>query len=156
MMGNDKLFSWFKFNQLTPAILYDILALRQDVFIVEQNCPYRDLDGLDPHAWHLTARSESGELLACLRLIEPGHKYSEPSLGRVVTSLEVRRTGFGRQIMEEGIRKASELYPGAPIRICAQVQAGGFYRRLGFRPVSDIFDEDGIPHVEMVRGEPVK
>lgn len=131
--------------------LYDLLELRQRVFIVEQNCPYLDVDGIDPSSWHLLGRDEHAALTAYSRIVPPGVRYTEPAIGRVVTHPKVRGTGMGRELMREAIRQTVNLFPGEPIRISAQVYLVRFYSEFGFEPVGDPFDEDGIPHVEMVR-----
>ena len=142
---------WRSFQELTPDELYDILALRQTVFVVEQDCAYLDADGWDRRSRHLYKRDASGLMVAYLRLVEPGVKYAEPSIGRVITHPSVRRTGLGRELMAEGLRGADEHYPGAGVRIGAQKWAEGFYRSLGFESVGHEFIEDDIPHVEMLR-----
>lgn len=142
---------WRTFQELTPDELYDILALRQTVFVVEQNCAYLDADGWDRRSRHLYTRDASGLMVAYLRLVEPGVKYAEPSIGRVITHPGVRRTGLGRELMAEGLRGADEHYPGAGVRIGAQKWAERFYRSLGFESVGHEFIEDDIPHVEMLR-----
>ena len=142
---------WRSFQELTPDELYDILALRQTVFVVEQDCAYLDADGWDRRSRHLYKRDASGLLVAYLRLVEPGVKYAEPSIGRVITHPRVRRTGLGRELMAEGLRGAAKHYPGAAIRIGAQKWAERFYRSLGFESVGHEFIEDDIPHVEMLR-----
>ena len=142
---------WRSFQELTPDELYDILALRQTVFVVEQNCAYLDADGWDRRSRHLYRRDAGGLMVAYLRLVEPGVKYAEPSIGRVITHPSVRRTGLGRELMAEGLRGADEHYPGAGVRIGAQKWAERFYRSLGFESVGHEFIEDDIPHVEMLR-----
>lgn len=140
---------WRSFHQLTPAELYGILQLRSLVFVVEQNCAYNDLDGYDQQAHHLFLE-EGDRFVACLRLIPPGVRYAEPSLGRVVTHPELRGSGLGYELMREGMRGAAELYPRHPIRIGAQKRVEEFYHRLGFETASAPYDEDGIEHVEMI------
>ncbi len=146
-------YKWHFFDQLSIEQLYEILTLRQDVFILEQNCAYTELDGLDLHSWHLSGRDAKGELLAYLRLTKPGHKYREPAIGRVVTARSVRGTGIGRELMIMGISKAEELYPGEGIRLSAQVYAQGFYESFGFIEIGEPYDDEGIMHVEMVRAQ---
>jgi ElaA protein len=143
--------SWYDFHELSVDLLHDILLLRQDVFVIEQNCPYDDIDGRDKNSWHLLGEDEDGEMVAYLRLTKPGYKYAEPAIGRVVTARKVRRTGAGAELMREGIRKSEELHPGSPIRISAQVYAKGFYAQFGFEPVGEPYDEDGILHIVMLR-----
>ena len=141
---------WLKYSQLSIDQLYDILSLRQAIFIVEQNCPYLDADGLDRRAWHLLGYRD-GELVAYLRVVEPARKFTEPCIGRVVTRQKVRRTGVGKELMREGIRRVEELFPGQGIRISAQAHLEKFYGEFGFRAVRGPYDEDGIPHFEMLR-----
>lgn len=142
---------WLPFDRLTPRQVHDVLALRQRVFIVEQNCPYQDADGADPKCWHGLGTLD-GVLVATARLVPPGLKFVEPAIGRVVTAPEVRRTGVGRELMLEALAQVRRLYPGQPVRIGAQRYLEKFYGSLGFEPVGEPYDEDGIPHVEMVRG----
>ncbi len=141
---------WRSFPELTADELYDIFVLRQTVFVVEQNCAYLDADGADRRARHLYKRDASGRMIAYLRLLEPGVKYAEPSIGRVITHPGVRRTGVGRELMAEGLRGAARYYPGAAVRIGAQRWAESFYRSLGFECTGREYMEDDIPHVEMI------
>jgi ElaA protein len=146
--------TWKRFPELTPAELYAILAARAEVFVVEQACAFQDADGLDAFAWHLLGWIEQDDrptLAAYLRLIDPGRKYTEPSIGRVLTALPFRRTDLGRAAMREGLARATALYPGREVRIGAQQRLERFYVELGFRTVSAPYDEDGIAHVEMLR-----
>jgi len=145
---------WKRFADLAAAELYAILAARAEVFVVEQACAFNDLDGLDEYAWHLIGWVEcdgARSLAAYLRLIEPGRKYAEPSIGRVLTTTAFRYTGLGRAAMLEGMARAASLYPGQPIRIGAQQRLQRFYEEMGFRIVSDPYPEDNIVHVEMLR-----
>ena len=139
-----------RFEELGVDALYDALALRSRVFVIEQECLYLDADRLDLRSWHLLGRDEGGALVAYLRAVDPGLKFPEPSIGRVITAPEVRRTGAGRVLMREGLRRCSEAWPGRAIRIGAQARLQRFYRELGFETVSGEFIEDGIPHVEML------
>ncbi|WP_226660755.1 GNAT family N-acetyltransferase [Microbulbifer aggregans] len=147
------IFRWSTFNQLSPTELYEILRVRQEVFVVEQDCAYQDVDGKDQRAWHLACwddTAESPTLLAYLRVVHPGEKYPEPSIGRVLTSKAARGTGLGKELMRTAIERTRREYPQAPIRISAQLYLNKFYTDLGFEPVSEPYDEDGIPHIEMV------
>lgn len=140
------------FAQLTVDELYRILALRQRVFVVEQTCPYLDADGYDQRAHHLwTDAADGGAALACLRVFAPGIKFAEACLGRVVTAPEARGTGLGRALMIEGLARVAAAHGPVPVRIGAQRYLERFYRELGFVTASPEYDEDGIPHVEMVR-----
>jgi ElaA protein len=147
---------WVKFEDLSPALLYEVLALRQKVFIVEQNCPYLDTDGLDCKAWHLLGWVGPGYsqkerfLGAYARVFPGGVRFSEPSIGRVVTALEVRRKGIGKVLMVEAMTRLREQLGNQAIRISAQAYLQKFYQDLGFVPVSSVYMEDGIPHLEML------
>jgi len=135
-------------RELSGDEVYAILGARQDVFVVEQNCPYLDTDGWDQVGWHLWTGDPIG---AYLRILPAASKYAEPSLGRVLTSRAARRTGLGRELMREGIRRLEALCGAVPIRIGAQKYLERFYSELGFVRDGDDYDEDGIPHLEMVR-----
>ncbi len=138
------------FDELTTLELYQIYKLRTDVFVVEQDCAYPEVDELDlcsHHMWY----EEDGQILAYLRVVPPGAHFAEASLGRIIAAK--RGTGLGRQLVSDGIALEQQLYPATPIRIAAQVQASGFYRKLGFLQVSEPFDDAGVMHIEMVWGE---
>ena len=136
------------FEELTVPEVYEILRLRSEVFVVEQECAYQDIDGKDPGSWQVMVCDDTGELVAGLRVLRPGVSFPEASLGRVVTRF--RGKGYGAVAMREGIRIACEQYGAETLRIEAQCHAIGFYERFGFRVDSAEFLEDGIPHVEMV------
>ena len=142
---------WRAFAELTPHELYSILHLRALVFVVEQTCAYNDLDGYDLASHHLFTQDADSRVIAYLRLLPPGVKYAEPSLGRVVTHPDARRTGLGVELMREGLRRVAADFPGTGVRIGAQRRLEQFYRSLGFVTVSAPYDEDGIEHVEMLR-----
>ena len=143
-------FDWLPFDRLSGREVHDVLQLRARVFIVEQTCPYLDADGLDPKCWHGLGLVD-GVLVATGRIVPPGVKFDEPAIGRVVSAPEVRRTGAGRALMVSAIAQVKRLYPGQDIRIGAQRYLEKFYGSLGFTPVGEPYDEDGIPHVDMVR-----
>ena len=153
-MSRDALrWQWSQLPGLAAAELYAVLAARQQVFAVEQHCAFQDADGYDLHAWHLLAWTEAGAapaLAGYLRVLDPGCKYSEPSIGRVLTVPPHRGIGLGRTLMTEGIKRTREIWPGHPIRVAAQQRLQTFYASLGFRPVSAPYDEDGILHVDML------
>jgi ElaA protein len=149
--GKNLSWRWVAFENLTPHELYALLALRQRVFVIEQNCPYDDIDGCDPACLHLLGENQDGQILASVRVVPPGVKYTEPSIGRVVVSPEGRGLGLGKAIMQHGIAKCGELYPSQPIRIGAQRYLERFYTELGFATVSNPYEEDGIWHVEMLQ-----
>lgn len=134
------------FCELTSDELYEILRLRVDVFVVEQNCPYQEIDGLDRQATHLYF-AENGEILAYLRILPSGATFDAPALGRIVTAK--RGLGLGAAIVREGIRLAREMFGNTEIKIEAQTQARGFYEKLGFFQSSEEFMDTGIPHIEM-------
>ena len=134
---------------LDASSLYDVVTLRERVFIVEQNCAYLDCDGRDRVALHLLGRTEDGTLVAYARLLPPGARFAEASIGRVVTAPEVRRTGLGRPLMREAIARAQNAY-GGPLRISAQRYVERFYEELGFVPCGEPYDEDGISHIDML------
>jgi len=139
------------FPELTPQQIHDIYRLRVDVFIVEQNCVFQDVDGVDPQCWHLLGFS-GGELVAYCRLLPAGVKFKEPSIGRVITARSVRGTGMGRVLMAEAMKRAHELFPGQDLRIGAQAHLERFYNEFGFVKSSEPYDEDGILHIEMETG----
>ena len=140
-----------EFSALTPLELYSILQLRAEVFVVEQNCPYQDMDNKDQRSFHLMGWKED-RLCAYTRLIPPGIAYKEPSIGRVVTSPSIRRTGEGKTLMQHSIEYLQKHYPGEPIHIGAQLYLRKFYSSLGFEAFGDVYLEDGIEHIEMMLG----
>jgi ElaA protein len=142
--------SWTRFEQLGVHTLYEVLALRSRVFVLEQGA-FLDPDGVDPACWHLLGRDDAGVLQAYLRAVDPGVKYAEPSIGRVLVAPEVRGTGLGRVLMLEGLARCAAQWPGQGIRISAQARLRGFYESLGFDAVGGVYLEDDIPHLEMSR-----
>lgn len=145
---------WSAFAELSLDDLYTILQLRQMVFVVEQACPYLDADGYDNRAWHLLGWATVNEtriLAAYARIFAPGIKYAESSIGRVITHPQVRGTGLGEALMSEALRRIEQLAPGGAVRIGAQMYLERFYEKAGFLRVSAPYDEDGIPHIEMLR-----
>ena len=143
-------FDWLPFDRLSGREVHDLLQLRSRVFVVEQTCAFLDADGLDPKCWQGLGRQD-GVVVATARIVPPGVKYEEPAIGRVVTAPEVRRTGAGRALMQSAITQTKRLYPGQSIRLGAQRYLEKFYGSLGFSPVGEPYDEDGIPHIEMIR-----
>ena len=167
------------FAELSALEVHDLLQARAAVFVVEQDCVFQDVDGVDPACWHLLGRSPSpaapsasgarnvqqgvgegrgeghcrgeGPLVAYCRLVPPGVKYPEPSIGRVLTAEAARHSGAGRALMAEALARAGRLWPGQAIRIGAQHYLERFYGTFGFVQASDPYDEDGIQHIEMVR-----
>jgi ElaA protein len=150
----DFFWQWSRFSELRPEDLYAVVQLREAVFVVEQQCAYNDADGRDPHAWHLlgwSGQPTERDLVAYARIFEPGVRYPEPSIGRVVTAPRVRGTGLGKALMAEALRRVESLAPGQVVKIAAQRRLEKFYRELGFRTVSEPYEEDGIIHVDMLR-----
>jgi ElaA protein len=145
---------WSRFDDLGVRALYDALQLRGRVFAIEQQAIYLDADGADVASWHLLGRDAVGALQAYLRVVDPGVKYAEPSIGRVITAPELRGCGFGRALMAEGLGGCERLWPGRAIRISAQSHLQRFYAAFGFETVSDEYLEDDIPHVQMLRKGP--
>ena len=150
------LLTWRPFGELSGNEVYQILSLRSRVFVVEQQCAYLDADGHDHSALHLCGRTDGGELAAYLRLLPPGELFAGPAIGRVVTAPEFRRTGTGRTMMQEGIRRSAAAYPGVPITVSAQTYLESFYGSLGFVRSGSTFEEDGIAHVVMIRPAEVR
>lgn len=140
---------WMRFDDLGVHDLYDALALRAQVFVVEQ-VAYQDPDGADKHAWHLLARDSKGALQACLRVVDPGVKFAEVALGRVAVAKALRGKGWGRAMVDQGMQLCQRAWPGWPVRISAQTHLQRFYGSFGFVTVSSQYLEDGIPHVEML------
>ena len=138
-----------EFNDLSTEELYSILQLRTEIFVVEQNCVFQDMDGKDEDAYHLMCY-EDDRLIAYTRLLPAGISYSECSIGRVVTKKINRGTGIGKELMAISIEYCYRLFGKSPIRIGAQVYLEKFYSSFGFKKESDIYIEDGIPHIEMV------
>ena len=140
------------FDQLTLEELYALLALRTEVFIVEQNCPFQDHDGkMDFHSCHLLCKDLNNQLVAYTRLVPGGLAYSEMSIGRVVSSPAYRGKGLGKLLMEKSIEQLYKLYGQLPIRIGAQLYLKAFYESFGFFKAGEIYLEDGIEHIEMVK-----
>jgi len=139
-----------KFEELDVNELYEIMQARAEVFVVEQECAYQDLDGVDKEAYHVYLR-ENGELVAYLRVLDKGKRLDEVSVGRVI-SLK-RGLGLGKRLMRAGLQVAKEKFGATIVKVGAQVQAKGFYESVGFRQVSGEYDEDGIPHIYMIYEE---
>jgi ElaA protein len=139
------------FAALSLPELYELLALRQRVFVVEQRCLFQDLDGRDQEAWHLLGRARDGALLAYARLLPPGSGAAEARVGRVVTAPEARGTGLGWALMREALRRVARVWGPGPVRVGAQAHLERFYAGLGFVRQGAPYDEDGIPHLDMVR-----
>lgn len=143
-----------EFETFSPEELYAVLAARVDVFVVEQECPYPELDGRDADALHLIAWARDSRLAAYARILPPGTRFDGPSIGRVLTSSAFRGTGLGRTLMSRAVGAAAERYPGLDIELSAQRHLARFYADLGFEVTSEPYDEDGIPHVDMRLSSP--
>jgi ElaA protein len=137
------------FSTLTPNELYSLLRLRSEVFVVEQNCVFLDTDNKDLYCHHLML-FENKQLIAYARLVPPGISYNEMSIGRVVTAKQVRSKGAGKQLMQLAVEYCRKIFGDGPIRIGAQHYLEKFYTEIGFTATGDVYDEDGIPHIEMI------
>ena len=136
------------FEELKNEELYKILRLRAEVFILEQDCVYQDLDNSDQEALHIFTKQE-GQLLAYARILQPGVKYSEASIGRIITRTSMRGLGIGQLLVKESIAQCCDRWPKSSISISAQLRLETFYSKLGFQTVSSPYLEDDIPHIKM-------
>ena len=144
-------YSLKKFSDLHLQELYDVMKLRQKVFVVEQDCPYLDADGKDQLAYHLLGRDQNGQLMTYTRLLPPNTAFSGYSaIGRVINHPAIRGQGEGKILMQTSVACIQELFPGIPIQIGAQIYLNKFYQDLGFRNIGEEYLEDGIPHIHMV------
>ena len=143
-------FKWSRIESLSSMELWEIIRAREAVFVVEQQCPYQETDDMDPHSWHLAA-SANGEFAAYVRVIDPGLKYQQPSISRVLTLEKFRKLKVGRALMNEAIVFTEQTFPNMGIKIGAQVYLQEFYESLGFEAASEPYDEDGIPHLDMIK-----
>ncbi|KAF3998491.1 GNAT family N-acetyltransferase [Glaciimonas immobilis] len=141
---------WVPFAGLSATQVYDLLALRQRVFVVEQACVFLDADGIDRQCWHGLGYLANGDLSAYARIVPPGVSYPQPSIGRVVTASNLRGVNVGHALMSQAMAQVARLYPGLDVQIGAQAHLQQFYRRFGFVPVGDVYDEEGIAHVHMI------
>ncbi len=151
---------WYckKFHQLSTTELYAIIKARQDVFVIEQQCIYPDLDGLDHDCWHLFAlatkeHSQTNDdctIAAYLRILPPGLHYPQAAFGRVLTTSSARGLGAGKQLVHKAIEKIHAEYPSQEIKISAQLYLQDFYQSFGFKQISEIYDEDEIDHIDML------
>ena len=138
------------FSGLSLEELYALLRLRSEIFVVEQNCVFLEQDNKDQKSWHLLI-TDAGRIAAYSRILPPGLSYSEMSIGRVVTAQFARGTGLGYVLMQRSVEACFELFGEGPIRIGAQYHLKKFYASIGFEVAGEIYDEDGINHVEMLR-----
>ena len=141
---------WSRLPGLGALGVYDMLALRARIFILEQG-PYLDPDGLDLQSWHLLGRDTDGALRAYLRVVDPGLKFAEPSIGRVVLDKALRGSGLADELVAQGLRHAASAWPGQGNRISAQAHLQRFYGRHGYVPVGEVYSEDTLPHIEMYK-----
>lgn len=141
--------TWARLEGLSAPAWHEVLCLRAQVFVVEQACAYQDPDALDAQAWHLLGRLDD-QPAAYVRLVDAGAKYPEPSLGRVLTAPGFRGQGLGQVLVAEALRGAARYGPGQGNRISAQAHLQRFYGGFGFEAVGEPYDEDGIPHLEML------
>ena len=139
------------FDELSTRELFELMKLRQSVFIVEQECAYPDVDDTDLVSMHLAGYDKDQELVAYARLIKPKVSYPEASIGRVVVSDKARGKKLGEQLMEQALVEMQRLFPNQAIKIGAQQHLESFYNRLGFKTISDMYMEDGIAHIHMLR-----
>lgn len=150
---NDIQWNITTFQKLESDQLYDLLKLRVEVFVVEQQCAYPELDEYDrhPETRHISGHNEGGELIAYVRILPPGLRYSEVNLGRFVVKADFRQQGIGHQLLQTALQEISTCWSQTPVRISAQTYLQTFYAQYGFVRISDGYLEDGIPHVEMVK-----
>lgn len=149
--GNKLNWQIKRYCELGRDELFTVLQARQAVFVVEQRCAYPDIDALDKDALHFMAWTESGQIAAYARIMPPGVKHPQVSIGRVLTTEKFRGGGLGAELMQRTLQQIDELYPGQPIKIGAQNHLENFYIGLGFVTTTEPYDEDGIPHIDMVR-----
>lgn len=141
---------WKPFNDLTAEEVYTVLCVRQQVFVLEQECLYLDADGKDRNSFHLMGFL-GDELVAYARIVEPGISYKEVSIGRILSSEKVRGTGAGKELMEQALSRIECHYGNVPVRISAQTYLLKFYQKFGFQSTGKEYLEDDIPHTEMLR-----
>ena len=147
-IGKETMIEIKKFSELTLDELHEILKLRSEIFIVEQKCAYKDIDGKDLNAIHIMEK-QNGEIQGYLRVLHAGVSYDHASLGRIIVRKEARGKDLGRNIIQTGIDYIADNFPSSEITIGAQAHLMKFYNSLGFQGISEIYLEDGIPHVDM-------
>ncbi len=151
-MSSEIVWTCLRFDELSTEDLYRILQLRAEVFVVEQNCVYQDVDDFDQVALHVMGQlsgADEAQLDCYTRLLPPGVKYEGPSIGRVVTRKSARGGGVGKALMLNSLAFCKQHWPGEVITISAQLYLQNFYKELGFETASEPYDEDGIPHIRM-------
>ncbi len=141
------------FNELSTHDLYEMLQVRTKVFVVEQECPYLEVDGKDLHAYHLY-KEENGEVVAYARLLPAGVSYNEPSIGRVLVKKAYRGRGFASELVKRGLAFMHEEWGEQPVKIQAQEYLREFYGSFGFRAITETYLDDGIPHIDMILENP--
>jgi ElaA protein len=139
-----------RFSELSSLEMYEILHLRNEVFIVEQKCPYQDIDDKDKYGFHLFAKDEKKTICAYLRILDQGQTFDEISIGRVIIRKDMRGTGLGQKMLLKAIEFIENTLKEHKIRIAAQAHLQNFYKAVGFIPCSEVFLEDNIPHIEMI------
>ncbi|MDO5101793.1 MAG: GNAT family N-acetyltransferase [Lautropia sp.] len=153
--------SWalMPFEALDVAVLYRVLALRSSVFVVEQDCAFQEIDGLDPKGLIVVGMRQQGEhafdVVATARILPPGVRFAEPTLGRLCVAAPYRQHGFGRRLMLEAVSLCRERFPAQAIRVSAPAHLEKFHQAFGFQTVSEVYLEDRVPHVEMLLGADV-
>lgn len=140
---------WKSFDELTAREVYAILAARSEVFVVEQNCVYRDIDDADQAAWHLAAYDDGGQLAGYLRVLLPDAQDPDVRIGRVLTTAAFRGMRLGNALLSRALEHIRTQWPDTPVSLHAQAHLQRFYGAFGFEPSSDVHDEDGIAHVWM-------
>ncbi len=145
---------WYAWNEWSNDVLYAAMRLRSAIFVVEQNCVFQDMDGLDPQCLHLCGFAPEGELVAYARLVPPGVKYPGVAIGRVVVALSERGTGLGHELMRRALGGCTERVPGIEVFIGAQKHLERYYGGHGFRQYGEPYLEDGIPHIDMRSSPP--
>ena len=138
------------FQELSLEEFHDIIALRIQIFIIEQNCPYQEVDGKDKLAHHLFFKNEIDEIIAVTRILPQGISYEEVAIGRVVVHEDYRGTGLGNQLMADSMNFVRDKYGEVPVRLSAQKHLENYYGNHGFKSTGKEYLEDGIPHVEML------
>ncbi len=143
--------NFYTFEQLDIRLFHDILALRIAVFVVEQNCPYQELDGKDVRSTHVVGTNENHEIVALARIVPPENNYNTPSIGRVIVNEKFRSFGYGHDLMRKCVQIALEKFGMVDIHLSAQAHLEHFYSAHGFESTGKSYLEDGIPHVEMIK-----
>ena len=149
----ELIWKWYTFNELTTEELYAILKLRQEIFVVEQQCIYMDCDTFDKDSYHLAGWGKSGkthELTAYLRVMYPQKTGQLPRIGRLLVHSDMRQKGIGNLLIHKALKHIQSHQPGSKVQISAQAYLIDFYKTLGFQVTSDIYEEDNIPHIDMV------